>query len=105
MNTVKEMLEIKGRKIWSIERTRSVYDAVKMMAELEVGALTVVDSHARLAGIITERDYARKLILKNKSSQETTVADIMTTDVVSVGEERWIQWRWKGKRQRDELRL
>ena len=87
MNTVKEMLESKGRNIWSIEGSGSVYRAVEMMAELEVGALAVVDNHVHLAGIITERDYARKLILKNRSSHETTVADIMTTDVVVVTEE------------------
>jgi CBS domain-containing protein len=87
MNTVKEMLESKGRNVWSIEGSRSVYRAVGMMAELEVGALAVVDNHVHLTGIITERDYARKLILKNRSSHETTVADIMTTDVVVVTEE------------------
>lgn len=87
MNTVKELLEIKGREVWSIEASRSVYQAIEMMAEKGVGALPVLDDNARLAGIISERDYARKLILKNRSSRKTTVADIMTTDVVCVGEE------------------
>ena len=87
MNTVKEMLEIKGREIWSIEASRSVYQAIEMMEEKAVGALTVLDDDARLAGIISERDFARKVILKNRSAHETSVADVMTTDVVVVGEE------------------
>ena len=86
MNTVKEMLEIKGREVWSIEASRSVYQAIEMMEEMGVGALTVLDD-TRLAGIVSERDFARKVILKNKSSTETSVADIMTRDVVTVGEE------------------
>lgn len=89
MNTVKEMLEIKGREVWSIEASQSVYQAIEMMEEMGVGALTVLDD-TRLAGIVSERDFARKVILKNKSSTETSVADIMTRDVVTVGEETTI---------------
>ena len=89
MNTVKEMLEIKGREVWSIEASRSVYQAIEMMEEMGVGALTVLDD-TRFAGIVSERDFARKVILKNKSSTETSVADIMTRDVVTVGEETTI---------------
>ena len=89
MNTVKEMLEIKGREVWSIEASRSVYQAIEMMEEMGVGALTVLDD-TRLAGIVSERDFARKVILKNKSSTETSVADIMTRDVVTVGEKTTI---------------
>ncbi len=87
MDTVKQMLEIKGRKIWSIGASGSVYEAVEMMAEMEVGALAVVDNDDHLTGIISERDSARKVRLKNKSSRETRVADIMTTDVISVSEQ------------------
>ncbi len=87
MNTVKDMLDIKGRDIWSIGPSRSVFQAIEMMEEKEVGALTVLDDDARLAGIISERDFARKVILKDKSAHETSVADIMSTDVVVVGEE------------------
>ena len=89
MNTVKEMLEIKGREVWSIEASRSVYQAIEMMEEMGVGALTVLDD-TRIAGIVSERDFARKVILKNRSSTETSVADIMTRDVVTVGEETTI---------------
>jgi CBS domain-containing protein len=87
MNTVKEMLEIKGREVWTTEASRSVYQAIEMMAEKEVGALLVMDTDGQLAGIVSERDYARKVILKNRSSRETSVADIMTSDVIFVAEE------------------
>ena len=91
MDTVKEMLDLKGRGIWSIEASQSVYQAIEKMAEMEVGALTVLDGDSRLAGIVSERDYARKVILKNKSSRETHIADVMTTEVVSVDEETSIE--------------
>jgi len=91
MNTVKDMLNTKGRDVWSIGPSRSVYQAIEMMEEKQVGALTVLDDDARLAGIISERDFARKVILKNKSAHETSVADIMTTDVVAVGEDTTIE--------------
>jgi CBS domain-containing protein len=91
MDTVKEMLDLKGRGIWSIEASQSVYQAIKKMAEMEVGALTVLDGDSRLAGIVSERDYARKVILKNKSSRETHIAEVMTTEVVSVDEETSVE--------------
>ncbi len=91
MDTVKEMLDVKGRGIWSIEAFQSVYQAIEKMAEMEVGALTVLDGESRLAGIVSERDYARKVILKNRSSRETHVADVMTTEVVSVREDTSVE--------------
>ena len=87
MNTVKQMLDIKGREVWSIGVSQSVYQAIEMMEEKTVGALPVLDDDARLVGLVSERDYARKVILRNKSSRDTSVADIMTTDVVSVAED------------------
>lgn len=87
MNTVKQILKLKGREVWSIKTSQTVFEAIEMMAEREVGALTVLDDDARLAGIISERDFARKVILKDKSAHETSVADVMTTNVVVVGEE------------------
>ncbi len=90
-NTVKEMLEVKGRDVWSIEASRTVYQAIEKMAEKEVGALTVIDAEARLAGIVSERDYARKVILKNKSSRKMLVAEVMTTEVVFVEEETTVE--------------
>jgi len=85
MDVVEQMLEVKGRSLWSIDASRTVYEAIEMMAVRQVGALTVLDHEKRLIGIISERDYARKVILKNKSSRQTSVAEIMTADVISVG--------------------
>jgi signal-transduction protein with cAMP-binding, CBS, and nucleotidyltransferase domain len=82
MSNVKELLETKGHFIWSIDATESVYNAVAMMAEKNVGALVVTTADSPLAGIISERDYTRALILANKPSQDTLVSEIMTTDVV-----------------------
>jgi len=82
MSYVKELLETKGHYIWSIDATESVFNAVAMMAEKNVGALVVTTADSPLAGIISERDYTRALILANKSSQDTLVSEIMTADVV-----------------------
>jgi CBS domain-containing protein len=87
MDTVKEILEGKDGEIWSIMESQSVYDAIARMAEVGVGALPVLTEEARLVGIISERDYARKVILDGKSSQDTPVADIMTRDVVFVNDD------------------
>ena len=78
---IKEILKLKGNNIWSIEPTASVYDAVKLMADNMVGALIVMEGES-LVGIISERDYARKIILMGRSSRETPVKDIMTTRVL-----------------------
>jgi len=86
MSTVETMLGIKGHEVFSINSEASVYEAVEMMAEKEVGALIVVSASQRLAGIISERDYARKVILKNKASRDTKIREIMTRDVVFVDE-------------------
>jgi len=86
MNTVKTLLGIKGHKLWSIKASQTVYDAIASMAELDVGALPVLDDDSRMVGIISERDFVRKVILKNLSPRETNVADIMTTSVICVEE-------------------
>ncbi|HVN24961.1 MAG TPA: CBS domain-containing protein [Syntrophorhabdales bacterium] len=77
MKTVKEILKTKSKDIWSVGPKATVYDALKMMADKQIGALVVLDDKGKVAGIITERDYARKVMLKGKS-QETPVAEIMT---------------------------
>ena len=73
----------KGGQVWSLPPTASVFDAVAMMAEKGIGALLVMDQGS-LAGIVSERDYARKVILKGRSSHETPVAEIMTSPVLTV---------------------
>jgi CBS domain-containing protein len=81
MKTVKDILKTKKRDIWSIGPKVSVYDALKMMSDKEIGALMVVDDQGKMVGIITERDYARKVTLSGKASQGTTVEEIMTPAV------------------------
>ena len=87
MLRVKHLLADKGRNVWSIGPANSVYESIEMMALNSVGALTVLDETNRLIGIISERDYARKVILQGKSSKNTSVAEIMTTKVETIDDE------------------
>jgi len=84
MKNVTHLLARKSPIVWTITTDSSVLDAIKLMAEKEIGALLVTDS-TKLVGIVSERDYARKVILKGKESRNTSVADIMTGNVVTVG--------------------
>ena len=77
------ILRKKGCDIFSVPSDTTVYDAMKVMAEKEVGALLVVDD-GQLHGIVSERDYARKVILKDRSSKQTQVREIMTSPVITV---------------------
>lgn len=81
MKTVRQLVESKGAAVVSVAPDTNVFDALKVMAEREIGAVLVLDG-GRLVGIMSERDYARKIILKGKSSQETRVREIMTDRVV-----------------------
>jgi CBS domain-containing protein len=81
MQSIEQLLENKGHDIWSIGPDASVFDAIEMMDEKGVGALLVM-SDGDLVGVISERDYARKVILKGRSSRKTPIEQIMTTDVV-----------------------
>ena len=83
-DTVDSILRRKGHQIWSVTPDESVFQAVSVMADKGIGALLVIDD-GKLLGIISERDYARKVILQGKFSKDTLVSDIMTTPVVSVG--------------------
>lgn len=83
MRTVRQLLEGKSADVFSISPDAAVIDAIRMMAERRVGALLVMEG-ARLAGIISERDYARKVVLQGRSSKDTPVRDIMTSQVVTV---------------------
>lgn len=87
MKVVKDILQAKGHRVWSITPDATVYDALTLMAEKNVGALVVLDGD-RVVGIISERDYARKVILKGKSSKDLQVREIMTSRVVFVRPEQ-----------------
>ena len=89
MLTVRELLAKKGSEVWSVSPDATVYDALQLMAARNVGAVLVLDD-GELAGILSERDYARQVILKGKASRDTPVRDIMTTSVVSVSLDRTI---------------
>jgi CBS domain-containing protein len=78
---VKELLDKKGYDVYSVSPDTPVYDALKVMAEKEIGSLVVLENE-KMVGIVSERDYARKVILKGKASKETSVREIMTTDVI-----------------------
>ncbi|MDH3216215.1 MAG: CBS domain-containing protein [Candidatus Krumholzibacteria bacterium] len=83
MTTVRQLLEKKRNDVWSVAPETSVYDAIALMADKSVGALLVMEG-SELVGIVSERDYARKVILKGRSSKQTPVRDIMTTKVLYV---------------------
>ncbi len=83
MSTIKSLLKSKGDLVWSVRSDESVYNAIRLMAEKGIGALMVVDDH-RLVGVMSERDYARQVILKGRASQSTPVSNIMTSKVISV---------------------
>ena len=89
MQTVRDLLAKKGSRVWTIEASRTVYEALELMAEKDIGALLAVDA-GRPAGIFSERDYARQVILKGKASKDTLVRDVMTTKVVYVAPERTV---------------
>ena len=86
MWTVKNMLDQKGRDVWTVAPEAQVLDALKMMAERGIGALVVV-SGQRVVGVFSERDYARKVVLKERSALNTPVRDVMTSDVFCVRNE------------------
>ena len=87
MKFVEQILEAKGHDVWSTSPDSTVFDAVKLLSDKGIGSLVVMEDD-KLVGIITERDYARKIILEGKSSRKTPVKDVMTKRVLVVGPER-----------------
>jgi CBS domain-containing protein len=90
MTTARTILQEKGSDVWSVTPDTLVFEALRIMAEKNVGALIVLHDE-KVAGIFSERDYARKVILKGKSSNQTAVKEIMTPDVITVGPDQWIE--------------
>ncbi len=90
MKLVRHILDSKGNEIWHITSEESVLEAIKLMAEKGIGALLVMDNDD-LNGIVSERDYARKVILQGRSSRETPVRDIMTAEVVVTGPQETVE--------------
>lgn len=83
MTTVRQLIQIKGNDVWSIGPDDSVFDALRLMSEKNIGACLVMVSD-KLVGIMSERDYARKVILFGKTSKETYVREIMSSKVVTI---------------------
>jgi CBS domain-containing protein len=90
VKTVSAILGVKGSTVYSITPDATVYDALKQMAEQNVGALLVLEGQ-KIVGLISERDYARKTILKGRLSKETAVSEIMTANVITVGPEEELE--------------
>jgi len=89
MHTASEILRDKGDQVWSIEPDVPIIEALRKMAEKRVGALLVMEDD-RLVGIVTERDYARKVALEERSSRQSLVREIMSTSVLCVKPERTV---------------
>jgi CBS domain-containing protein len=81
--TVNQILSSKGNEVYSIVSTITVYDAIKVMGEKNIGAVLVIEDSV-LKGVLSERDYARKIVLKDKASKETLVHEIMATNIMTV---------------------
>jgi CBS domain-containing protein len=83
MYTVRHLLQEKGNEVWSIAPQATVYDALQLMADKNIGALLVMEND-KVVGMFTERDYARKVVLQSRSSKTTTVGELETVDVLYV---------------------
>ncbi|WP_322507888.1 CBS domain-containing protein [Anaerolinea sp.] len=90
IQTIRHILEVKGSDVWSIGPDATVFDALRMMADKDVGALVVMEND-KVVGIISERDYARKIILHGKSSKETLVREIMSTNLYTVHPDQTVE--------------
>lgn len=91
MRTVRDLLGAKGREVWSARPTDTVYDALTLMAEKNIGALVVIDEAGNLVGVMSERDYARKVVLHGHTSRKMLVSEIMTDKVLCIGPDQAIE--------------
>jgi CBS domain-containing protein len=90
MSTLRHILQVKGNDVWSISPNASVLEALRLMADKDIGALLVMETD-HLVGMISERDYARKVILQGKSSKDTRVGEIMTSKVITIHPDQTVQ--------------
>ncbi|NPV55362.1 MAG: CBS domain-containing protein [Anaerolineae bacterium] len=90
MNTIRQLISLRGADLWVISPQDTVFNALRMMAKLDVGALVVMDG-ARIVGMFSERDYARKIILKGPASKKTRVAEIMSTPVITIHPDQTVE--------------
>ena len=91
MGKVRNILQGKGNVVFSVAPTVTVYKAIELMSLKNIGGLLITDAYGKLLGIFTERDYARKLILKGKSSKDTLIGEIMTENPVTVSPDNSIE--------------
>jgi CBS domain-containing protein len=90
MKTIRQIIKLKGHNIWTISPAARVFDALQVMAEKDIGALLVVDGKT-LVGVFSERDYARKVILKGKSSKNTRISEIMSSPPIFIEPDNTIE--------------
>jgi CBS domain-containing protein len=90
MDTARHILQVKGSFVWTISPDETVFEALRLMAAKDVGALVVMQNE-KMIGILSERDYARKLILQGKMSKETLVREIMVTKLVTVHPDQTVE--------------
>ena len=90
METIRHILQLKGGDVWTTTPDTSVYDALLIMADKDIGALLVMEND-KMVGILSERDYARKVILHNKASKTTKVSEIMTRDVLTIHPDQTVE--------------
>ncbi len=88
--TIRHMLEVKGHDVWSVAPEASVFDALRMMSDKGIGAVLVLDGE-QIVGIMSERDYARKVVLLGKTSRETRVDEIMSSKVFTIHPDQTVE--------------
>jgi CBS domain-containing protein len=90
MRTVRDILQRKGTEVWAVSPETTVIDALRLMAEKNIGAVLVLEED-RVAGVLSERDYARKVVLQGRTSQDTTAREIMSSRVVGVEPQQTVE--------------